>query len=494
MHRSKLAAIFTIMLFLVATFAVAVPVQAHFTLGNLTSTYRFHSLDYDPHVPGVIGYVWPGGGLDSYVGAPNIASSVLSPGYQSPYPCRQAGEPVGIAGTVVGSAGYPAQCNPTGAPTSSWYQLQGSAYAPFGSVLAGSTGDLIFAINATATSNPGGCKPGGTCRTPTTGSAVADDGDKLGWSQLFILLPPGFNMPSETSSTGGVVPDTSNVVTTITNSYTDIQAYKYFASDRYAPGWTAVQISTDGGQSSANNGGNNVNTAVSYYNHQFINFTSAGEWYYVRINGVTAPSIAGRYFFKIQLVGDSNYLGGPEGTSPNATASFNGEAPTQFIPTQNWPVLLVKGEIDPAIVTGTVRYAGYNSTLYGQPIGEAGRVYAHMEDKIDPYTGQQITMCPAIGQPSVPGCTDAMGYFNATATGHYEVEGVASGVYTIYAEAAGFPTQVCASAVTVLKGQSLHFDCYVQPGPVIHGNVFSKHQFGDEPWPSVLCTTFANGG
>src|SRR5208337_2950079 len=155
----------------------------------------------------------------------------------------------------------------------------------------------------------------------------------------------------------------------------------------------------------------------------------------------------------------------------------------QFIPTQNWPVLLVKGEIDPAIVTGTVRYAEYNSTLYGEPIGEAGQVWAHMEDKIDPYTGQQITVCPAIGQPSVPGCTDAMGYFNATATGHYEVEGVASGVYTIYAEAAGFPTQVCASAVTVLKGQSLHFDCYVQPGPVIHGNVFTKHQFGDEPWP-----------
>src|SRR5208282_3625501 len=192
--------------------------------------------------------------------------------------------------------------------------------------------------------------------------------------------------------------------------------------------------------------------------------------------------------------------------------------------TQNWPVLLVKAEIDPAIITGTVRYGGYNSTLYGQAIGEAGQVWAHMEDKIDPYTGQQITMCPAIGQPMVPGCNDARGYFNGTvlnfginsptgigatidpsqcagpntpatfptssptganvcgAQGHYEVEGVAPGVYTIYAEAAGFPQQVCASGVTVLKGQSLHFDCYVQPGPVIHGNVFTKHQFGDEPW------------
>src|SRR5208282_4462555 len=374
-------------------------------------------------------------------------------------------------------------------PTSSWYQLQGSAYAPFGAVLTGSTGDLIFAINATADTCPGGVSQQGSCSAHPT--------DRLGWSGVTIFLPPGFTVP---------VMDGSNVVTTSTNSYGNIQVWKVSPYDRYAPGWTAVNVWVDGIQDAANNncGGTSSSpggTSCSYYNHQYINFTSAGEWYYFRINGVTAPTVAGRYFFKILLQGDSNYLCGQEGTVAfNSTCSFPvgltqigefppttlfnlAEAPTQFIPTQNWPVLLVKGEIDPAIVTGTVRYGGYNSTLYGQPIGEAGRVYAHMEDKIDPYTGQQITTCPAVGQTSVPGCTDAMGYFNATATGHYEVEGVAPGVYTIYAEAAGFPTQVCASAVTVLKGQSLHFDCYVQPGPVIHGNVFSKHQFGDEPWP-----------
>src|SRR5208337_1084041 len=107
------------------------------------------------------------------------------------------------------------------------------------------------------------------------------------------------------------------------------------------------------------------------------------------------------------------------------------------------------------------------------PIGEAGMVSAKMQVRLDPYTGEQRPDLPTI---------DARGYFNATATGHYEVEGVAPGVYTLYVQAAGFPQQVCASSVTVLKGQSLHFDCYVQPGPVIHGNVFTKHQFGDEPW------------
>ena len=38
-----------------------------------------------------------------------------------------------------------------GAPSNSWYQLESDAYAPFGAVLTGSTGDLIFALNATCT-------------------------------------------------------------------------------------------------------------------------------------------------------------------------------------------------------------------------------------------------------------------------------------------------------------------------------------------------------
>src|SRR5208282_3314953 len=90
---------------------------------------------------GVIGYVFPGGGLAALTGAPNVASSVLSPGYQAPYPCTSNGQELGN-GVVVGSTGNAPGCNPPGAPTSSWYQLQGSAYAPFGAVLTGSTGDL----------------------------------------------------------------------------------------------------------------------------------------------------------------------------------------------------------------------------------------------------------------------------------------------------------------------------------------------------------------
>src|SRR5208337_1072079 len=56
----------------------------------------------------------------------------------------------------------------------------------------------------------------------------------------------------------------------------------------------------------------------------------------------------------------------------------------------------------------------------------------------------------------------------------------------------GYPQTLCNTGITILKGQSLHFDCYLQPGPVIHGNVFTKHQFGDEPWPSSTGCSYNN--
>ena len=278
-----------------------------------------------------------------------------------------------------------------------------------------------------------------------------------------ILIPPEFTIP------GAATFDSSQIVSTLTNSYDRVYVAKLSPYDRYAPNWTLVAITVDGI--------GDFNNGIRYYDHQFIQFTKAGEWYYARINGVTAPSIAGRYFFKMALSGMvlirypsisvENYFG----VGPTLTGAFG----FVWVPPQNWPVMLVKGETDPAIVTGTLRYAGYNSTLYQLPIAEAGKVWAHMTMRIDPYTGQNRPDLATI---------DAQAYVNATANGHYELEGLAPGVYDVYAEAAGYPQVLCESSITVLKGQSLHFDCFLQPGPVIHGNVFTKHQFGDEPWPN----------
>ena len=70
----KFVVVFLIGIFILSMIAAANPVQAHFTLGDLTGTFRYHANDFDPHVPGVIGYVWPGGGQNAYAGFPNFAN------------------------------------------------------------------------------------------------------------------------------------------------------------------------------------------------------------------------------------------------------------------------------------------------------------------------------------------------------------------------------------------------------------------------------------
>jgi hypothetical protein len=70
----KLSAVFLVLIFILGTALIAVPAQAHFTLGRPTATVPYRVRDFDPHVPGPTGYVWPGAGvvtLGSGSGAPS---------------------------------------------------------------------------------------------------------------------------------------------------------------------------------------------------------------------------------------------------------------------------------------------------------------------------------------------------------------------------------------------------------------------------------------
>jgi len=158
--NKKLAASLTIAIFLLSTIAIFAPVQAHFTLGkNTEGAYPYTNTNFDPHVTGVIGYVWPGGGINAYNGAPTTVNPLLSPGYVAPYPS-----------TVLGSAsGW----------TQNLEQLDGHEYSPFGAIVVGSTGDLIFAINRTGEWGPESC-PGADCQ----------------FSSLYIAIPPEFKVPN----------------------------------------------------------------------------------------------------------------------------------------------------------------------------------------------------------------------------------------------------------------------------------------------------------
>jgi len=397
------------------------PAYAHTTLGNLTgsSPFRLNDNELNPgntvvgdHVPGPLGYVWPGSGLDTYSGVPSNP-----PGYQSPFTTYE---------------------DPT--------QLAGNAYAPEGAILTSTVdhdnvGDLIFAINFSQPqaylSQLGAQKPNFSYGTIAI-YIPAPVFDKTG-----ALVQDGFQPAGGINWDNG---ENTNVVTSITDNYGGIFVTRADQSDPFEPGSWILYITAP----------NNVT------------FTAArnwDEWYYIRINQMRAPQVAGRYFFKMFL-GD-HYPVRSQGTPPNLISST--------MPVENWPVLLVKGEVDPAIISGTVRYGGVgNGALYGLPLEVPGRVRA-IGIATDPVTGV-----------STGRAVEARGYFNATSQGHFEIEGVAPGVYDIYASAAGFPEKKIAENVKVLRGQSLEQDGYLEVGPEIRGQVSSKELYGLTPWPGQL--------
>jgi len=401
-------AILLLLVALALSFA-APPASAHTTVGDLTGTSPYRINDNEltipggNHVPGPLGYVWPGSGLDTYSG---VASN--PPGYQSPFTNQQP------------------------------LQEAGDSYSPEGAILTStadhdSVGDLIFALNF---SNPN----------------AFPSPSRFNYTSLAIYIPaPVFDATGKLIQDGfepaaGInwdQSDNTNIVTTITNDYGSIFVTRADMNDPFEPGSWIIYIQAPPSGITFN------------FNKNFDN------WYYIRINQMKAPFTAGRYFFKMFL-NDSYPV--HDGASANLIAGT--------VPMENWPVLLVKGEVDPAIISGTLRYGDLDSTLYGKPINLPGMVRA-VGVANDPLTNEPTGRA-----------VEARGYFNATAQGHYEIEGVAPGVYDIYASAAGLPEQKIASDVRVTRGQSLQLDGYLNVGFQLRGTIFSELGFGESSWPA----------
>ncbi len=445
--KSKVSGILLLFILALAAFLITVPTQAHFTVGRPTGTSPYRVRDFDPHVPGPTGYVWPGSGVMTLSQVPTPPSGTQNWGSGAPSPVTWA------QGAML-PPGYqsPFSTNPPGAPCS-WLQLAGNAYAPFGAILTSTddrdnVGDFIFGINFTTINDV----------FPPSGS-----GD-YNYHSLTIYIPPEFSPPVDWTGA-----DTSNIVTTITNEYGSIYVWKADIKDPFGPGWWVIYISPDQGS---------YGILSSPRGILFSQYNSYNEWYYVRVNGMKAPSIAGRYVFKMFL--DDSYpimnTVAADGSSRIETTITTASYPSTM-PVENWPVMLVKGEVDPGIVEGVVRYGAWNQQLYNLPIQLPGRVRA-VGIADDPYTGA-----------STGRAVEARGYFNATAKGHYEIEGVAPGVYDIYASAAGYPETKVASGVKIISGKSFHLDFLLQPGPIITGVLYSKHSFGEVAWPSTRPVT-----
>ncbi|MGQ9542501.1 MAG: hypothetical protein ACUVTM_00215 [Candidatus Bathyarchaeia archaeon] len=228
----------------------------------------------------------------------------------------------------------------------------------------------------------------------------------------------------------GLKQDTTHVWSSITNDYRFISLSRLSGRDPVAPNWFRVTVS---------------NGSSSIWSGSHI----------IRLFNVTAPSIVGRYFFKIFIDGSS-------------------------IGAENFPTLVVSADPNPAYISGTVldcssgffRYTyGYGGYTYGYggPIQlrepEGGKVVAE---------GVSIDGRKVVGQA----------YFGASVAGRYTIYGLAAGTYNLTAYAAGYKPTPLGRLVTVKAGQSLDgVDLCVYASPRIEGVVWSKcggmlHQWG----------------
>jgi hypothetical protein len=328
--------------------------------------------------------------------------------------------------------------------------VQQNYYSPNGSVLTESTGPLYFYINISS---------------PANASKPTQPGLDISWERfngrgkwLYIAIPPEFTPVAAT-------PSKWRVVTSITTDYRFITVGKFDAYHPLAPNWWYIAISAP-----------NVTDPITKQSSNYL--YPAGQdpfrdrqpfkkpdWRYGMYEIIAydfkAPTCAGKYFFKVFYT---------------KSLLFGLYEQYESFPPENYPELVVKGEVDTGYITGTLRYAGHSSYYYGSYYGTGvhtpGKVFAN-GTAIDPITNQPIgrTVC-------------GVGYFNATAEGYYEIEGLAPGIYTLTACAAGFVPTTLPAQVTVKRGQSLHgVDIYILPDSKLSLRIYSKCPTGPVDWP-----------
>jgi len=255
---------------------------------------------------------------------------------------------------------------------------------------------------------------------------------------VMIYIPPEFGAIS-----------VGNVWTSVTNDYNSISVAKLSSGDLIGPDWWLITIEPI---QSPNN-----ETRVGIPIPALDSNKVPPYTFYVRVFSIKAPSIAGRYFFKIFRLEHSD--------SSTYTS----------IGAQKFPTIVVKGEVDPAYISGTILYGGsdYYGYYYGRPIDVPGKVIA---TGITP-TGRLVR---------------AQAYFNATANGRYTLYGLAPATYNLTVSAAGMPPVALERSVTVLAGQSLDgVDMYLHPGARVNGKVWSKNcMLGNKiPWNTAYSIT-----
>jgi len=227
---------------------------------------------------------------------------------------------------------------------------------------------------------------------------------------IAIYIPPEFG-----------VRGLAYVWTSVTNDYRFISLSTLSDRDPIAPGSRRILVSNGTG-------------GIGQGSH------------FIRIFNVTAPSVVGRYFFKVYTDGAS-------------------------IGAEKFPTLVVSADPNPAYISGTVLDGRRDPSYHGRPIslteGQGGRVVA---EGVTP-DGRIVV---------------AQAFFNASASGRYTLYGLAPGTYRLTASVAGYYNTTRPEPVAVLPSQSLDgIDLYVLPSPRMEGTVWSKCGGFLQEWGSI---------
>ena len=253
-------------------------------------------------------------------------------------------------------------------------------------------------------------------------------------TNIDIFVPPEFTFTAPTK--------VESIWTDITQDQAYISVSTRSAYDPIAPGWTRVRIGQDNAL-----GGRLV--------------VSTGIWH-VRLFHLKAPSTAGLYHFKIY----ARVVDGPP-----ALIGYHS------IGEYNYPITVIKGELNPAWVEVTVRTHAFDY-IPGVLGYASGKVVADgtTPDGRSVQAWGFFSVHDFIGNSATAGAIGAM----------YRLYlfGLPEGTYTVTAEASGFNPTV-TDRFTVLAGQSYHISIVVFNSPFIAVTLWSKHGTGAIPWHNL---------
>jgi len=300
---------------------------------------------------------------------------------------------------------------------------------PKSTILTNITGELLFNITLTTLNYTDGTYPDSVKKS------------------VSIYIPPEFIINNRVES----------IWTSFTNDYSPSSIFlsSAFPNDPIAPNWTILTI-------------NNLNitkTTEDVKKRVFIENKNQ----YIRIFNVTSPSIAGRYFFKVFI-------------------NINNQAFS--IGANNFPTIVVKGDLNPAYVSGiVVNGEPTPPALYGMPIDDT--VYPDGTVLLPTGYGGRVY---AEGLTNEGGGVYGQAFFNSSSGGRFTLYGLAPATYNLTVDVAGYTPRKFLDIVTVLEGQSVEkLTLPIMEGVNITGTVYSKHGTSKIHWDLINLERITQG-